>query len=171
MDEKRKKLLEEAKYIAEASAKLEKDAKEAEDSLRRAKNLETEYKRMISGQKKAIQPVVNDPRVTRNINFNSDAAAPQLAPIPIRHAPYIEKDGGEVMATPKDNIAVAKKILEMDRSPAAVDKVYDLCAKAIQQQERAHTSQRLASDSQLCRSSVQKGDRERSTLPHLQREP
>jgi hypothetical protein len=153
------------KDVTELDEKCKKLLEEAEASLKQAKQLETEYKRMISGQKKAIQPVVNDPRVTRNINFNSAATAPQLAPVPVRHAPYIDKEGREVMATPKGNVAVAKKILDTDQSPAAVDKVYDLCAKGMQQQERAATTQRLASYSQLCRTSVQRDNREKSALP------
>ena len=78
-----------------------------------------EYKRMISNEKKA--QLANDPRVTWHINFNAapDATAP--AKIPVRHAPYIDKSGKEVMATPAENIKVVKRILETDRTPEAID--------------------------------------------------
>jgi hypothetical protein len=55
------------------------------------------------------------------------------------------------MAMPKDNITVAKKILEMTQTPEAIDQVYDLVGKALEQKERATTSQRLASDPKACR--------------------
>jgi hypothetical protein len=36
------------------------------------------------------------------------------------------------MGTPKDNIAVAKKILETNRTPEAIKKVYNLVGKALE---------------------------------------
>ena len=121
---------------------------------------------MISSDKNA--QLDNDPRVTRNINFNAapDAAAP--AKVPVRHAPYIDKSSKEVMATPADNIKVVKRILEMNRTPEAIDQVYDLVGKALEQQERATTSQRLASDAKACRSSARK---EKSPTPKIREEP
>src|SRR4051812_18058761 len=67
------------------------------------------------------------------------------------------------MPTPLLNLAVAKTLLEQDRSPEAVEQVYDLVAKAVKQQEKA-TSQRLESDPALCRSSQYKPPRDRSPL-------
>ena len=83
LDEMRKELLEEAKYIAEASAKIQETEAAAEATLKKVKQLETEYKKMVSDQKRAHQ-FANDPRITRNINFNTapDAAIP--AKIPVR---------------------------------------------------------------------------------------
>ena len=63
------------------------------------------------------------------------------------------------MPTPLLNLAIAKTLLEQDRSPEAVEQVYDLVAKAVKQQEKA-TSQRLESDPALCRSSQYKPPRD-----------
>ena len=67
------------------------------------------------------------------------------------------------MPTPLLNLAVAKTLMEQDRSPEAVEHVYDLVAKAVKQQENA-TSQRLESDLALCQSSQYKPPRDRSPL-------
>jgi hypothetical protein len=40
------------------------------------------------------------------------------------------------MPTPALNLAVAMILLGWDRSPAAVEQVYDLIAKAVKQQEK-----------------------------------
>src|SRR3954467_4583964 len=67
------------------------------------------------------------------------------------------------MPTPLLNLAIAKTLLDQDRSPEAVAQVYDLVAKVVKQQEKA-TSQRLESDPALCRSSQYKPPRDR--FPH-----
>src|SRR4051812_3516811 len=77
--------------------------------------------------------------------------------------PYIDSEGKQVMPTPLLNLAVAKTLLEQDRSPDAVEQVYDLVAKAVKQQEKA-TSQRLESDPVFCQSSQHKPPRDRSPL-------
>src|SRR3954469_6218362 len=65
------------------------------------------------------------------------------------------------MPTPLLNLVVAKTLLEQDRSPEAVEQVYDMVAKAVKQQEKA-TSKRLESDPALCRSSQCKQPRDGS---------
>ena len=75
---------------------------------------------------------------------------PPPAPVPVTHLPYVDKHGRQVMPTPKDNVAMAAKLLETDRSPAAVDQVYQFYTKAMQQQENADSSRKLASDSKAC---------------------
>src|SRR3954471_7145234 len=67
------------------------------------------------------------------------------------------------MPTPLLNLAIAKALLEQDRSPETVEQVYDLVAKAVKQQEKA-TSQRLESNPTLCQSSQYKPPRDRSPL-------
>ena len=67
---------------------------------------------------------------------------------PAQAKPYIDSEGRQVMPTPLLNLAVAKTLLEKDRSPVAVDQVYDLVAKVVKQQEKA-TSQKLESDPAL----------------------
>ena len=87
LDDKRRQLKEEAQYIMEASMQLEKDKKEAEDALRRAKALETEYKRMISDKKKAIEdpsqgPACDSGNKLRNAGrcYASASASPSHPP-------------------------------------------------------------------------------------------
>src|SRR4051812_35881747 len=77
--------------------------------------------------------------------------------------PYIDSEGKQVMPTPLLNLAVTKTLLEQDRSPEAVEQVYDLVAKAVKQQEKA-TSQRLESDPVLCQTSQYNPPRDRSPL-------
>lgn len=67
------------------------------------------------------------------------------------------------MPTPLLNLVVANTLLEQDRSPEAVDQIYELVAKVVKQQEKA-TSQRLESDPAFCQSSQHKPPRERSLL-------
>src|SRR3954470_24351143 len=67
------------------------------------------------------------------------------------------------MPTPLLNLAVAKTLLEKDRSPEAVEQVYDLVVKVVKQQEKT-TSQRLKSDPAFCQSSQHKPPRDRSPL-------
>jgi hypothetical protein len=67
------------------------------------------------------------------------------------------------MSTPIDNVIVAKRILEQDRSPATIDQGLDLSTKAVQQQNSATSSQRLASNPVPCRSSA--GDHYRGRSP------
>jgi hypothetical protein len=52
------------------------------------------------------------------------------------------------------HMADAKAILENDRSIVALDLVVKLMSKALVQQERPTTSQRLASDAAMCKSST-----------------
>jgi hypothetical protein len=72
----------------------------------------------------------------------------------INNPPYVDKDSREVMATPKDNLQLAKKILDERQDPAAIAQVKQLLGKAMEQQDRADTSQRLASETKACMSSA-----------------
>src|SRR3954471_1912966 len=143
LDEKRQQLLEEAQAIAEQGAMLDRDLVNAQNSIEKSRAMEAEYKTLLQQQKakKALARVINDPGVWQNLGW-----AP---PKPAQAKPYIDSEGRQVMPTPLLNLAVAKTLLEQDRSPEAVDQVYDLVAKAVKQQEKA-TSQRLDSDPALC---------------------
>jgi hypothetical protein len=68
----------------------------------------------------------------------------------------VDKNGGEVMATPKENLKVSKRILDEHKDPVAIYKVKYLLAKALEQQEKAHTSERLGSDPKACMSNAHK---------------
>src|SRR4051812_15405832 len=119
--------------------------------------MEAEYKTLLKQQKarKAPSHIVNDPGIRRNLGW-----APSKPP---QAKPYIDSEGRQAMPTPILNLAIAKTLLEQDRSLVAMEYVYDLVAKAVKQQEKA-TSQRLESDLAYCQSSNPKPPRERS--PH-----
>src|SRR4051812_40412384 len=131
LDEKRQQLLEEAQAIVEQGAKLDQDLVNAQKSIENARAIEAEYKTLLQQQKakKALARVINDPGVRRNLGW-----APSK---PAQAKPYIHSEGKQVMPTLLLNLAVAKTLLEQDRSPEAVGQVYDLVAKAVKQQEKA----------------------------------
>ena len=89
--------------------------------------MEAKYKTLLQQQKakKAPAHVINDPGVWRNLGW---------APLkPAQAKQYIDSEGKQVMPTPLLNLAIAKTLLEQDRSPEAVEQVYDLVAKAVKQ--------------------------------------
>src|SRR4051812_14996354 len=71
LDEKRQQLLEEAKSIAEQGAKLDRDLVNAQKSIENARAMEAEYKTLLQQQKakKALDRVINDPGVWRNLGW------------------------------------------------------------------------------------------------------
>ena len=126
LGEKRQQLLEEAQAIAEQGAKLDQDLVNTQKSIEKARAMEAEYKTLLQQQqkaKKAPARVINDPGVRHNLGW-----APSK---PAQAKPYIDSEGKQVMPTPLLNLAVAKILLEQDRSPEAVEQVYDLVAKAV----------------------------------------
>ena len=127
LDEKRQQLLEEAQAIAEQGAKLDRDLVNAQKSIEKARAMEAEYKTLLQQQKakKALARVINDPGVRRNLGW-----APSK---PAQAKPYIDSEGKQVMPTPLLNLTIAKTFLEQDRSPKAVEQVYDLVSKAVKQ--------------------------------------
>src|SRR3954467_341040 len=115
LDEKRQQLLEEAQAIAEQGARLDRDLVNAQKSIEKVRAMEAEYKTLLQQQKakKALARVINDPGVRRNLVW---------APSKTTQAkPYIDSEGKQVMPTPLLNLAVAKTLLEQDRSPEAVE--------------------------------------------------
>ena len=78
---------------------------------------------------------------------------------PPQAKPYIDSEGRQVMPTPLLNLAIAITLPEQDKSPVAVEQVYDLVAKEVKQQEK-ETSQRLESNSAFCQSSMPKPPRD-----------
>src|SRR3954469_22470316 len=117
--------------------------------------MEAEYKTLLQQQKakKAPARVINDPGVRCNLGWGPSKLA--------QAKPYIDSEGRQVMPTPILNLVVAKTLLEQDRSPAAMEQVYELVSKAVKQQEKA-TSQRLESGQAYCQSSNPKAPRDRS---------
>src|SRR4051812_21133706 len=120
--------------------------------------MEAEYKTLLQQQKakKAPARVINDPGVRRNLGFSPSK--------PAQAKPYIDSEGKQVMPTPLLNLAVAKTLLEQDRSPEAVEQVYDLVAKAVKQQEKA-TSKRL--ESTQCSADLASTDRQGTDLLNM----
>src|SRR4051812_45843207 len=112
----------------EQGAKLDRYLAKAQKSIEAARAMEAEYKTLLWQQKARKSPahVVNDPSVWHNIG-----CPPSKPP---QAKPYIDSEGRHVKPTPILNLVVAKTLLEQDRSPAAVEQVYDLVAKAIKQQ-------------------------------------
>jgi hypothetical protein len=72
----------------------------------------------------------------------------------IKNLPYVDKNRDEVRAMPIENIVAAKELLEHNKSPAALEMTVKLMTKALVQQEKATSSQRLKSDPALYRSST-----------------
>ena len=80
------------------------------------KQLQTEYKRMQEEKKKTRR---SDNVGPRNLNIDNATDAPP-AKIQVNNPPYVDNDDREVMATPRDNLQVAKKILDERQDPAAI---------------------------------------------------
>jgi hypothetical protein len=94
-----------------------------------------------------------DPQLVRNLEFTVPTAE-TLAKMYIKNLPYVDKNRDEVRATPIENIVAAKELLEHNKSPATLETAVKLMTKALVQQEKATSSQRLESDPALCRSST-----------------
>ena len=162
LDDKRRKLKKEAKYIADASRELQEKERRAEEELVRAEKLATDYQRLIEKQKKTMADLEKDPRVTRKIQFGSpDEAVVPPIPVVVTHEPYVDRAGNTVMPTPKENLAMAVKTLQERKDDAGVEQALKFCAKALEQQEKVETSRKLASDSKDCLSSAGHGGKTR----------
>lgn len=143
LEEKRKELLEEAKSLKKIKESMEKDAKEMAEELASIKKMGKEYETLLKEVKAKAKALshINDPAVVRHMDFASAKKMNQPeAQRPVSTVPYLDQAGRQVMPMPVDNIAVAKTLLEQDRSPEAVAQVYDLCAKALEQQEKVTSS-------------------------------
>jgi hypothetical protein len=71
-----------------------------------------------------------DPQVAQNLDFTVPTAE-TLARIYIKNPPYVDKNHGEVRATPIDNIVAAKELLENNQSPTALETAVKLMTKAL----------------------------------------
>jgi hypothetical protein len=85
----------------------------------------------------------------RNLNFNTTKPKSKYMP-----DAYVDHNGQEVMMTPKDNLLLAKHILDVREDRIAIDKARYLINKVVNQQEKANTSQKLASDPNPCQSTA-----------------
>jgi cell division septum initiation protein DivIVA len=149
LEQKRREILKEAKRVEKMGQKLDGDIAQAQDTLKRARNMEEKYATLIQKQ---IEEG-GDPQLARNLEFTVPTAE-TLARMYIKNPPYVDKNRNEVRATPIENIVAAKELLENNRSPAALETVVKLMTKALVQQEKATSSRRLESDAAICQSST-----------------
>jgi hypothetical protein len=129
--------------------KLDGDIAKAQDTLKRARNMEEKYATLIQNQ-------INeggDSQLARNLEFIVPTTE-TLAKMYIKNPPYVDKNRDEVRATPIENIMAEKDLLENNQSPAALETAVKLMTKALVQQEKAMSSRRLESDPALCQSST-----------------
>jgi hypothetical protein len=149
LEQKRRAILKEAKRVEKMGEKLDGDIAKAQDTLKRARNMEEKYATPIHNQ-------INeggDPQLARNLEFTVPIVE-TLARMYIKNPPYGDKNRDEVRATPIENIVAAKELLENNQSPAALETMVKLMTKALVQHEKATSSRRLESDPALCRSST-----------------
>jgi hypothetical protein len=102
LEQKRRAILKEAKRLEKMGEKLDGDIVEAQDTLKRARNMEEKYATLIQNQ-------INeggDPQLARNLEFTVPTAE-TLARMYIKDPPYVDKNRDEVRATPIENIMVA----------------------------------------------------------------
>jgi hypothetical protein len=129
--------------------KLDGDIAKAQDTLKRARNMEEKYATLIQKQ-------INeggDPQLARNLEFAMPTAE-TLARMYIKNPPYVDKNRYEVRANPIENIVAAKELLENNQNLVALETMVKLMTKALVQQEKATSSRKLESDAALCRSST-----------------
>jgi hypothetical protein len=129
--------------------KLDGDIAKAQDTLKRARNMEEKYVTLLQNQMNKG----GDPQLVRNLEFTMPTAE-TLARMYIKNPPYVDKNRDEVTATPIENIMAAKELLEHNKRPAALETAVKLMTKALVQQEKAMSSRWLESDPALCRSST-----------------
>jgi hypothetical protein len=149
LEQKRRAILKEAKRVEKMGEKLDGDIAKAQDMLKRARNMEEKYVTLI-------QDKINeggDLQLIQNLEFTVPTAE-TLAKMYIKNPPYMDKNHDEVRATPIENIAAAKELLENNQSPAVLETAVKLMTKALAQQEKATSSRSLESDPALCQSST-----------------
>jgi hypothetical protein len=108
--------------------KLDGDIAKAQDTLKRARNMEEKYVTLIQNQ-------INkgsDPQLARNLEFTVPTAE-TLARMYFRNPPYVDKNRNEVRAMPVENIVAVKELLKHNQSPAALETVVKLMTKALVQ--------------------------------------
>jgi hypothetical protein len=149
LEKKRRAILKEAKRVKKMGEKLDGDIANAQDTLKRARNMEEKYVTLIQNQ----MTEGGNPQLVRNLEFTVPTAETR-ARMYIKNPPYVDKNRDKVRATPIENIVAAKELLEHNESPAALETAVKLMTKALVQQEKAMSSRRLESDPALCRSST-----------------
>jgi hypothetical protein len=135
LEKKRREILKDAKRVEKMGEKLYDDIAKAQDTLKRARNMEEKYATLIQKQ---IEEG-GDPQMARNLEFTVPTVE-TLARMSIKNLPYMDKNRDEVRATPIENIVAVKELLENNQSPAALEIAVKLMTKALVQQEKATSS-------------------------------
>jgi hypothetical protein len=125
---KSRAILKEAKRVEKMGEKLDGDIAKAQDTLKRAGNMEEKYVTLIQNQMNEG----GDPQLVRNLEFTVPTAE-TLARMYIKNPPYVDKNRDEVRATPVENIVAAKELLEHNKSLAALETAVKLMTKALVQ--------------------------------------
>jgi hypothetical protein len=86
--------------------KLDGDITQAQDTLKRARNMEEKYVTLIQQQMEEG----GDPQLAQNLEFTVPTAE-TLARMYIKNPPYADKNRDEVRATPIENIVASKELL------------------------------------------------------------
>jgi hypothetical protein len=107
LEKKRREILKEAKRVEKMGKKLDGDINQAQDTLKRARNMEEKYVTLIQQQKEEG----GDLQLPRNLEFTVPTAE-LLAKMYIKNPPYVDKNRDEVRATPIENIVAAKELLD-----------------------------------------------------------
>jgi hypothetical protein len=103
LEQKRRAILKEAKRVEKMGEKLDGDIAKAQNTLKRARNMEEKYATLIQNQ-------INeggDPQLAQNLEFTVPTAE-TLARMYIKNPPYVDKNHDEVRATPIENIVDTK---------------------------------------------------------------
>jgi hypothetical protein len=135
LKKKRRAILKEAKRVEKMGEKLDGDIAKAQDTLKRARNMEQKHVTLVQNQ-------INeegDPQLVRNLEFTVPTAE-TLARMYIKNPPYEDKNRNEVKVMPIENIVAAKELLEHNKSLAALETAVKLMTKALVQQEKAISS-------------------------------
>jgi hypothetical protein len=135
LEQKRRAILKEEKRGEKMGKKRDGNIAKAQDTLKRARNMEEKYATFIQKQ-------INeggDPQLARNLEFTVPTAE-TLARMYIKNPPNVDKNHDEVRATPIENIVAAKELLENNQSPEALETAVKLMTKALVQQEKATSS-------------------------------
>jgi hypothetical protein len=150
LDGMREELLKEAKKIEDGTKELRVMQEKALEAYNQTSALQKKLIAEYTELQKEKRKKRSDNATPRNLNFNTTTKPMS------KHVPeaYVDHNGQEVMTTPKDNLRLAKHLLDVREDPIAIDKPRYLINKAVNQQEKANTSQKLASDPNLCQSTA-----------------
>jgi hypothetical protein len=102
LEKKRRAILKEAKRVEKMGEKLDGNIAKAQDTLKRARNMEEKYVTLIQNQMNKG----GDPQLVRNLEFTMPTAE-TLDRMYIKNLPYVDKNRDEVRATPVENIVAA----------------------------------------------------------------